>query len=275
MPNTTKNPQPFVKWVGGKRSLLSEILSRLPESFNNYFEPFVGGGAVYFAIADKLNKAMLIDHNLELILAYQMIKKEPYRLIEKLKEHAEKHSKRYYYSIRAKNYTDPLEIVARFLYLNKTCFNGLYRVNKAGNFNTPMGSYNNPNITQEENILLCHQVLQNVNLLYGDFEKKCLPLIQRNDFVYFDPPYHPTNELSFTEYTKDNFTEKDQVRLRDSILKLHKCGAYIMLSNSKTKLIEDLYRHKCFKHHVVMAPRYVNCKPSDRHKVEEFLITNY
>ncbi|MFC1622778.1 DNA adenine methylase [Patescibacteria group bacterium] len=265
-------PQPFVKWVGGKRSLLESIHANLPEKFNNYFEPFAGGGAVFFSLYEKIDKATLADTNLELVLAYNAIKKEPEALVEKLKKHAKQHSKDYYYDLRSKEQKNPMDIAARFLYLNKTCFNGLYRVNSSGKFNSPMGSYNNPNIIQEENILACHEVLQGVDIKFGDFTS-INP--EKGDFVYFDPPYHPTSEVSFTEYTKENFTEKDQVRLRDFIVTLHKKGVKIMLSNSKTKLIEDIYRAKYFKHHVVMAPRYVNCKSSERSKVQELLITNY
>jgi len=267
-------PTPFVKWVGGKRSLLAEIEKRLPESFNNYIEPFVGGGAVFFALLGRFEKATLADHNLELIITYQVIKKEPEALIELLKAHEKAHCKDYYYKVRKQEPREPLKVAARFMYLNRTCFNGLYRVNKSGKFNAPMGSYKNPNISQEDKIRSCHIALQNVDLKHGDFEI-VRDAVQKGDFVYFDPPYHPTTETSFTAYTEKNFTEKDQVRLRDFVYELHKKGARIMLSNSKTKLIEDLYRHKCFTKHVVMAPRFVNCKPSERSKVKEYLITNY
>jgi DNA adenine methylase len=165
-------------------------------------------------------------------------------------------------------------MAARFLYLNKTCFNGLYRVNKSGYFNTPMGSYKNPSIVQEDNIRACNIALQKARLVHGDFEI-VRNFVQKGDFVYFDPPYHPTTETSFTAYTEHSFTEKDQVRLRDFLLELHKKGTYIMLSNSKTKLIEDIYRHKYFTKHIVRAPRFVNCKPQERNKIEEYLITNY
>jgi len=267
-------PSPFVKWVGGKRQLLVEIEKRLPESFNNYIEPFVGGGAVFFAFLERFTRATLADNNLELIITYQVVKKEPEALIELLRVHEKFHSHDYYYKIRKQEPTEPLKVAARFMYLNRTCFNGLYRVNKSGKFNAPMGRYNNPNIIQENNIRACHVALQKAHLVHGDFEI-VRDFVNKGDFVYFDPPYHPTTETSFTAYTEHNFTEKDQVRLRDFVYKLHRKGAYIMLSNSKTKLIDDLYRNKCFTKHVVMAPRFVNCKPTERSKVEEFLITNY
>lgn len=264
--------QPFVKWIGGKRSLLDEILPRLPTHFQNYYEPFVGGGALFFATYPKIDHAVLTDTNLELALAYRAVQKEPEELTKLLKYHAARHSKAYYYEMRDYSPTDPVRLAARFLYLNKTCFNGLYRVNKSGKFNAPMGDQKNPNIAQQENILACSGALQRTDIFYGDFSK-IEP--QHGDFVYFDPPYHPTSETSFTSYTKENFTEKDQVRLRDFILDLHKRGVFVMLSNSKTKFIKDLYSADYFHRHTVHAPRMVNCKPDARGNVEEFLITNY
>jgi len=272
---TTKDsPYPFLKWVGGKRQLFAEITKRLPKSFSNYIEPFVGGGAVFFGLIDRFERAVLADNNLELVITYQVIKKEPEALINLLRQHSKNHSKENYYKVRKQEPKDPLKMAARFLYLNKTCFNGLYRVNKSGKFNAPIGSYKNPNIVQEHNIRTCNIALRKAHIVRGDFEI-VRGFVRRGDFVYLDPPYHPTTETSFTAYTEHNFTEKDQVRLRDFIYELHKKGAYIMLSNSKTKLIDDLYRHRCFTKNVVMAPRFVNCKSSERGPVEEYLITNY
>jgi DNA adenine methylase len=269
----TPKPRPFVKWVGGKRNLLRKILPRFPKDFNNYYEPFVGGGAVFFASYDRLNKAFLSDINLELIITYTIIQKNPDLLIEKLKFHASHHSKKHYYEVRSKHFLeDSIELAARFFYLNKTCYNGLYRVNKSGKFNTPMGSYKNPNIVQEENIWACYHALQNVSIQKRDFDT-IEP--QEGDFVYFDPPYHPTNELSFTEYTKLNFTEQDQIKLRDFAIQLHKQGVYVMLSNSDTRFIKDAYNSKCFHIYTVQAPRYVNCKPNDRGAINELLITTF
>jgi DNA adenine methylase len=266
--------QPFVKWVGGKRSLIPTILSLLPDKFESYFEPFAGGGALYFALAPLLKKATLVDRNLELVLAYQSIKKHPGALIARLQTHARKHSTEYFYKVRNQRPTEAIEVAARFLYLNKTCFNGLYRVNRAGGFNSPMGSYRNPNIVQADNIKACHRTLADTAILYGDF-LKIEPMVGAGDFVYLDPPYHPTGEVSFTKYTKENFTEQDQVRLRDFVVRLHKRGTLVMLSNSNTAFIRELYDAKYFHQHIVMAPRAVNCKPLLRNHVEELLITNY
>lgn len=266
-------PKPFVKWAGGKRSLLNEILKHFPDKFNNYFEPFVGGGSVFFAIYDSLNKAILSDLNLDLITTYRVIQGFPKQLIERLEHHVAHHSKDYYYTVRSQHHlNDPIEMAARLLYLNRTCYNGLYRVNKSGKFNTPIGSYVNPNIVREKNILACHQALQGVKIHKQEFDA-IKP--KKGDVVYFDPPYHPTDELSFTAYHKTNFMEQDQWRLRDFAIKLHKKGVYVILSNSKTRFIEEAYNNKIFHLHIVQAPRYVNCKPNQRGMINELLITNF
>lgn len=268
--------QPFVKWIGGKRSLLTHLHEHLPDSFNDYYEPFVGGGALFFSLGPRLattgRRAVLSDNNFELVVAYQVIKKQPEALIEALCHHNERHCKQYYYRVREQQPSEPVDVAARFIYLNKTCYNGLYRVNKSGEFNAPMGSYKNPNIIAAENILACSETLTFAKIQVGDFAQ----LEPRaGDFVYLDPPYHPTDEQSFTQYTKENFTEKDQVRLRDYVQELHRRGVFVMLSNSKCRFVEDLYRAKHFNRHVMLAPRFVNCKANGRDKVQELLITNY
>jgi DNA adenine methylase len=264
--------KPFVKWVGGKRSLIHAILPRLPETFKTYYEPFVGGGALYFAIADKISRAVLSDINPELITTYQTIKNQPERLIHALKKHARHHSAAYYYDVRQYAPRSDIEIAARFLYLNKTCYNGLYRVNSKGVFNTPIGRQQNANIVQQDNIAACSQVLKNTKILWGDFTA-ISP--RHGDFVYFDPPYYPVDDISFTSYSKDDFTASDQERLHDFIVALHKKGVFIMLSNSKTSFIKHLYAESFFRHHTVKAPRFINCKAHDRGEVNELLITNY
>jgi DNA adenine methylase len=266
-------PLPFVKWVGGKRSLLKELSSHLPEKFDTYYEPFVGGGALFFAIHKQLKNAFLSDINLDLVITYKAIQKEPQKLIEILNKHSVNHSKDYYYKIRGShNLWNPLEVAARLIYLNRTCYNGLYRVNRTGHFNVPMGSYKNPSIINEKNIMACSEALKNVKI-----EMKAFDSIRpkAGDLVYFDPPYHPTDEISFTSYTKLDFTEKDQVNLRDFAVSLHKKGVKVMLSNSHTSFIKDLYKSSIFKIHVVKAPRFVNCKKDKRNPVEEVIITNY
>ena len=272
-PTVINEPLPFVKWAGGKRCLIKEMESNLPEKFNNYYEPFVGGGALFFAIARDLNTAYLSDFNFQLMLTYSVIKNDPEKLIAQLRNHANQHSKEYYYKIRSHhNAKDPIYIAARLIYLNKTCYNGLFRVNKSGHFNVPMGKYKNPNIVQESNIRNCHRALQIANIECREFDT-ILP--EYGDFVYYDPPYHPTDEINFTSYTKTDFTEKDQERLRDFTLKLHKKGVKVMLSNSNTKYIRSLYNMKPFNIQIVHAPRFVNCKRDGRNPVEEVLITTY
>ncbi len=202
-----------------------------------------------------------------------MIKRDPVGLIAKLQEHARKHSETYYYRIRSQfNLQDPTEVAARFLYLNKTCYNGLYRVNKKGEFNVPIGSYTNPEIVQRENIMLCSAALQDTLVEYRQFDT-IQP--ESGDFVYFDPPYHPTGNGSFTKYTKQDFSEKDQARLRDFALKLHKQGVKVMVSNSDAPFIRDLYSGTGWHIATVQAPRMVNCKPDGRGSVSEVIITNY
>lgn len=265
--------QPFVKWVGGKRGIISQIIKYLPQEFNDYYEPFVGGGALFYELNGRVKKAFLSDINFDLVIAYNVIKKEPGKLIELLEKHAKNHDENYYYKVRGdQNNQNPLEIAARFLYLNKTGYNGLYRVNKKNEFNVPIGRYTNPNIVQKQNILECSNALTKATIHFHSFES-IKP--KSGDFVYFDPPYHPTSVNSFTKYTKLDFTENDQVKLRDFAMNLSKNGVKIMLSNSKTEFIEDIYKNKGFNLYTVDAPRSVNCKPKQRNSVEELLITNY
>ena len=264
---------PFIKWAGGKRSIVDELVKRLPESFNGYWEPFVGGGALYFEIDSRLTSTFLSDSNWELAITYNAVKKDPESLIAKLEEHARKHNEKYYYRIRNQHtLQDPIDVAARFLYLNKTCYNGLYRVNKKGEFNVPIGSYVNPEIIQRDNIMLCSNALQKAQIEYREFDT-INP--QPGDFVYFDPPYHPTGSGSFTKYTKLDFSEKDQARLRDFAVKLHRQDIKVMVSNSDTSFIRDLYGGTTWHIAVVQAPRMVNCKPDGRGAVDELIITNY
>ena len=266
------SPKPFVKWVGGKRSILHEILPRLPKKFRGYYEPFVGGGALYFALVDTLGKSTLVDLNQELILSYRAIKHSPRELIKSLQQHARNHSEEYYYYQRGRKPRSYIETASRFIYLNKTCFNGLYRVNKKGVFNTPLGAYKNPNIVQTDTLLSCSESFKNVTIQCGDFES-IDP--KRGDFVYFDPPYYPIDGTSFTEYSKEDFTAADQERLHNFALRLRSKGVHVMLSNSKTIFIKKLYKENIFKKHIIQAPRFVNSKADGRRKVDEFLITTY
>lgn len=265
---------PFVKWAGGKRSIIDELAKRVPAKFGDFYEAFVGGGALFFHLQDRLTKAYLSDVNFELVMAFNVVKKDPETLIEILKKHQENHNEEYYYKIRDDEVfsKDPIMTGARFLYLNKTCYNGLYRVNQRGHFNVPIGSYKNPDVVNEENLRLCHKALQIAEINYKQYHQ-IEP--KAGDFVYFDPPYHPINTTNFTGYTKLDFTEKDQIELRDFALSLHKQGVKVMLSNSNAELIKNLYKGKPFKIQSVQAPRFINCKPNERNNVEELLITTY
>jgi DNA adenine methylase len=268
-----KEAAPFIKWAGGKRGIIEELVKHLPDTFGHYYEPFMGGAALFFEIRTRLETAYLSDINLDLVITFAVVMKIPELLITKLEEHARKDSEEYYYKIRAQfDLQEPVEIAARFIYLNKTCYNGLYRVNKKGEFNVPRGSSTNPNIIQRENILACSQSLRKARIEYREFDS-----IRPNsgDFVYFDPPYHPADSTSFTKYTKLDFSEKDQQRLRDFALQLNKTGVKVMLSNSDTPFIRNLYNSTVWNVDTVQAPRMVNCKADGRGAVNELLITNY
>lgn len=267
--------EPFVKWVGGKRSLIPEILPRMPKRIGTYHEPFVGGGALFFAIADQIDRAVLTDNNFELVLTYSVVKRNPRELIAELERHATHHERRgatHYYEVRSAQPKDPVDIAARFIYLNKSCYNGLYRVNQAGRFNVPMGKQASSGILSEANIMACHRALKRATIKLTDFAR-IEP--EPGDFAYFDPPYHPTSDVSFTKYTKENFTERDHVRLRDFAVEIGKQGVNVMVSNSNTKFIRGLYSAKTFRRAIVLSPRFVNCKPARRGAVEELLITNF
>jgi len=275
-----KNIPKFVKWAGGKGQLLEQFEPLFPKKFKRYIEPFVGSGAVFFHIIQnfKPKEIILSDINEELINSYQIIKTDVERLIVELKQHKEYHlaeGKKYYLTIRATNPKDlpPLEMAARFIYLNKTCFNGLYRVNSKGGFNVPMGSYKNPDIVQEEKLRIVSKLLKNVTIKVMSFEK-ILNLAKQDDFIYFDPPYQPLkNKKSFTTYTKDAFLEEQQKLLEIVFGKLDKKGCFVMLSNSDTKFIKDLYAK--YNIHFVKATRMINCNGDKRGKINEVVVTNY
>lgn len=264
---------PFVKWAGGKRSIIDELVSRLPKTFSGYWEPFLGGGALFFEIHERLTTAALSDSNLALVITYSAVKRTPDALIGALEEHARKNNEEYYYKVRDQHdLQDPVAVAARFIYLNKTGYNGLYRVNKKGEFNVPWGFYVNPDIVTKDNILACSKALEKDRIEYREFDT-IEPLA--GDFVYCDPPYHPVASGSFTKYTSLDFSEKDQERLRDFAVKLHRQGVKMMLSNSDTPLIRSLYAGRTWHLVEVQAPRRVNCKPEGRGAVGELIITNY
>ncbi|WP_314516980.1 DNA adenine methylase [uncultured Streptococcus sp.] len=271
--------QPFTKWTGGKRQLLPVIKELMPKTYNRYFEPFVGGGALFFDLAPK--HAVINDFNAELINCYQQIKDNPQELIEILKVHQEYNSKEYYLDLRSADRDERIDMMsevqraARILYMLRVDFNGLYRVNSKNQFNVPYGRYKNPKIVDENLVSAISTYLNNnqIEIKKGDFEKAVLD-VQPRDFVYFDPPYIPLSETSaFTSYTHEGFSYDDQVRLRDTFKKLSDTGAYVMLSNSSSFLVEELYRD--FNIHYVEATRTNGAKSSSRGKISEIIVTNY
>ncbi|ETE02835.1 modification methylase [Streptococcus pneumoniae 27] len=271
--------QPFTKWTGGKRQLLPVIRELMPKTYNRYFEPFVGGGALFFDLAPK--DAVINDFNAELINCYQQIKDNPQELIEILKVHQEYNSKEYYLDLRSADRDERIDMMsevqraARILYMLRVNFNGLYRVNSKNQFNVPYGRYKNPKIVDEELISAISVYLNNnqLEIKVGDFEKAIVD-VRTGDFVYFDPPYIPLSETSaFTSYTHEGFSFADQVRLRDVFKRLSDTGAYVMLSNSSSALVEELY--KDFNIHYVEATRTNGAKSSSRGKISEIIVTNY
>ena len=257
-----------MKWAGGKRTLAPEISRQFPKTFNDYYEPFVGGGALFFHLISKnrINgNIFLSDINSELISTYVSARDCPDDLIEELKHHQEMHNKEHYQTIRKKRYRSDLKIAARFIYLNKTCFNGLYRVNKSGKFNVPMGSYNNPNICDEDNIRLVSSALEKVDLSQGSFEE-IKP--KTGDLVYCDPPYDDT----FTGYSGSGFGSLDQEILRDKCYDWCTKGVHVIVSNSNTEFIRKIYKDINFQIRKVKATRHISCDGSGRGKVEELII---
>ena len=292
--------KPFIKWVGGKGQLLSEINKLYPvelgKNINKYAEIFVGGGAVLFDILSKykLDEVYISDKNLELINTYKSIRDNVDILIKSLKEMEEQYiplnnedRKIYYYekreeynSLKINSEMNNIEKAILFIFLNKTCFNGLYRVNKKGKFNVPMGAYKKPKICDEENLKNVSLTLRNVKIVYADY-RESEKFIDDKTFVYIDPPYRPLNiTSSFTSYTENDFNDKEQIELAEYINVLNKKGAKIVISNSdpKNNDIDDNFFDKLYKNYNinrVKATRMLNSNASLRGAINELLITNY
>lgn len=270
---------PFLKWVGGKRQLLPVIVQHLPKDISNYqyIEPFIGGGAVLFNLQPK--KAMINDINVELINVFEVIKDDVENLIEDLKKH--RNDPDYFYKIRGIDRTDEftkltkIEKASRIIYLNKTCFNGLYRVNNAGEFNAPFGRYQNPNIVNEPTLRAVNRYLNanDIKIFNGDYED-VLSEADTNSFIYIDPPYFPISAGSnFTGYVKGGWNMWDQIRLREACDKLNSKGVKFLLSNSGSDFIRNQYKD----YHIitVKAIRSINSDGEKRGEVDELLIRNY
>ncbi len=273
-------PKPFVKWAGGKGQLLDELKPFFPEKFGTYFEPFLGGGAVFFSLlaSGRQFDAVLSDTNEELITSYNVIKDEPEQLISTLVRHKDRYKRApedYFYAVRESEPTNNVEIAARLIFLNKTCFNGLYRVNSKGKFNVPFGRYRNPAICDKEN-------LKSVSSALCWFKAKIVPLdyleaaqqAKKGDFVYFDPPYQPVSKTAnFTGYTQNGFSARDQEKLARLCKELSDRGCKVLVSNSNTEDILSLYADtERFVVKTVAAMRAINCKGNLRTGHSELII---
>jgi len=275
-------PKPFVKWAGGKRQLIPTLNENLPKSFGTYFEPFLGGGALLFHMLTERNgqKCSISDLNSDLVLAYTTIRDRVDSLITSLKNHEknyQKDSQSYYYAVRENNPRSQIEKTSRLLFLNRTCFNGLYRVNRKGKFNVPLGKYTNPNIVNEENLRSVSNILQasRVSIECRDFEA-VLRTAKKGDLVYFDPPYQPVSETAnFTSYTNKNFSYDDLNRLVDLCKNLDEKGCKVLLSNSDSKEVSDLFSKKPWHVNRIQANRSINSNSKKRTGHFELLIKNY
>ena len=269
---------PVVKWVGGKRQLLDEITPLLPKRITSYCEPFLGGGAVLFSIQPA--KAIVNDLNEDLVIVYEVIRDDVEPLIASLKRH--ENTSEYFYTIRdmdrdrdSYRALSKVEKASRLIYLNKTCFNGLFRVNSSGEFNSPFGHYKNPNIVNEPVLSAVNKYLNSGNIVfYSEDFAETLKRVGKGCFVYLDPPYDPVSDTaSFTGYNKGGFDRSEQVRLKRCCDELNKRGVKFMLSNSSTEFIKDLYQD----YHIitVKAKRAINSDTRKRGAIEEVLVTNY
>jgi DNA adenine methylase len=269
-PRETRRAWPFLKWVGGKTSLVPVLLDHVPAQYRRYHEPFVGGGALFFALAPR--RACLADSNAELIHAYTMVRDAVTAVLEALSRHV--YERGHFEAVRALDpaVLAPAERAARFIYLNKTCFNGLWRVNRAGRFNVPFGRYRNPGFHDPDTLMRASEALRGAELRRAPFELS-LERARPGDFVYLDPPYDPVSKTaSFTSYTPDAFDWPDQMRLAEACTQLDARGVAFLLSNSATPRIRKLYRR--FEQRIVRAPRHVSCKGGGRGLVEELLVFN-
>ena len=273
--------RPFVKWAGGKRQLLHEIGKRLPDTIDTYFEPFVGGGALLVNLQNekRISKAVISDLNSELINLYNVVKKNPDKLIDALSCEEFENSKDAFRHLKTEFNTltglpgNKVRRAALLMYLNKHGYNGLWRVNSKGKFNVPFGRYTKMSMPTEHSILKFSTMLKNVKILNQDFERAVRPA-KKGDFVYFDPPYQPISKTAnFTDYNSNGFTFDDQKRLADVFRKLDAKDVRLMLSNSKVPKIEELFDG--FTIDTVEAKRFINCNGERRNGTKEIIVTNY
>ncbi|HLP89378.1 MAG TPA: DNA adenine methylase [Nostocaceae cyanobacterium] len=268
--------EPFLKWTGGKGQLLSQYQPYLPKTFNNYYELFLGGGALFFHL--QPHNSFLADINHRLINTYRWVRDDVEAVILELKSHAQNHSETYYSQIRLEyNQSKSLDLeqAARLIYLNKTCFNGLYRENSNGVFNVAIGKYEKLSICQEEKLWQAAKVLAGVTLEIGTYSQ-FLHKLQPGDFVYLDPPYVPISSTSnFTTYSPEGFGQFQHLLLKEDALKLHGRGVKVLISNSECEFVRQIYSEQCWKIESVSAARSINSKTNARGKISEIIIRNY
>ncbi|MEB3830359.1 DNA adenine methylase [Phormidium sp. CCY1219] len=273
---TPVTPRPFLKWAGGKSQLIEQYKPLFPKGFKNYYEPFLGGGAVFFYLHQQFTgfNAFLSDINPELINVYCCVRDDVETLIDLLDKHQLKHGKIHYYQVRGKLFRRKKHRAARLIYLNKTCFNGLYRENSKGEFNVPMGRYKNPKICNADLLRSVSEALTKAEINLQPFDAVLEQAKTADDFVYFDPPYYPLNPTSnFTAYSRYSFNEESQKKLRDTFAELSDRNVRVMLSNSDCEFIRNLY--KDFHIHTVYATRSINSKGKKRGKISEVVVTSY
>lgn len=267
-------PTPIVKWAGGKSKLLDQLLVRRPMKYRRYYEPFLGGGAFFFKLAPR--RAAISDLNSDLMNTYRCVAWNVEAVIQRLERHRKSHSPEYYYQTRERwngqEFRADVDRAAAFIYMNKTCYNGLYRVNQRGHFNVPMGRYSAPNICDGEQLRAASRLLQRAEMRVGHFAERVADA-GAGDFVYFDPPYDPlTRTASFTGYTADSFGDQDQHDLARVVADLTDRGTHVMISSSDTPFIRHLYRG--FQLDQVLVNRAINSRASARGAVSELIITN-
>lgn len=270
----------FLKWAGGKRKILLEIDKHIPFKINRYYEPFLGGGSVFFYIKQKYNPkfCMISDVNKDLIDSYINVRDNPKKLMQLLKYFKKNNSKKFYYKIRKLFNEHKIEGIKRsaaFIYLNKTCFNGLYRVNSKDEFNVPYGKHKNPEIFNEETILFASELLQGVKIIRQDYEK-IKRFVKKGDFVYLDPCYDPLKKTSFANYTPKKFSSEDNKRLSMFVAELNGKDVKVLFSNNITENVKRYYKKEDgFKQIIIYSFRSVGSREDYRGIMPEFLIKNY
>jgi len=269
----------FIKWLGGKRRLINQISLYLPDDIDRYFEPFLGSGAMFFYIKQKYDPkySMLSDINKDLIKTFIFVRDRPKELIKNLEYFDKNNSENFYYNVRTRynqGIITGIRRAAAFIYLTKTCFNGVYRINKKGEFNVPYGYYKDPEIYNKEEIMFASQLLNGVDIRRQDYTK-VLQYVKKDDLIYLDPCYDPLKKTSFVHYTRERFSIHDRTKLYEFIIRATRKGGRIILSNNNIKDIEEMYSKKGFNINYVEASRCVSVNPKGRGRIKELLITNY